>query len=162
MIFNYQPRKPKKDLKKINNLFFMSDEIRVQVENTILKLENIVQNQDQLDQLWAEVKSLLLKELDSLPDIPKSNSKNQNKTFKKSQPFWNDNLATAWAHVCKTETDYLSFKARQNVNLAQKHFLRNVYQNALKTFDSKFRYFKRKHKKSEFEDLENLAKTSPN
>ena len=59
----------------------MSDEIRVQVENTILKLENIVQNQDQLDHLWAEVKSLLLKELDSLPDIPKSKSKNQNKTF---------------------------------------------------------------------------------
>ena len=48
------------------------------------------------------------------------------------------------------------------MNLAQKHFLRNIYQSAQKTFDGKFRYFKRKHKKSEFEDLENLAKTSPN
>ena len=48
------------------------------------------------------------------------------------------------------------------MNLAQKQFLRNVYQNAQKTFDSKFRFFKRKHKKSEYEDLENLAKTNPN
>ena len=71
-------------------------------------------------------------------------------------------MATSRAHVCKAETDYLSFKARKNVNLAQKHFLRYIYQNAQTTFDSKFRYFKRKHKKSEFEDLENLAKTSPN
>ena len=33
--FQLPTRKPKKDLKKINNSFFMSDEIRVQVENTI-------------------------------------------------------------------------------------------------------------------------------
>ena len=59
----------------------MSDEIRLQVENTILKLENIVQNQDQLNYLWDDIKNLLLKELDSLPDIPKSNNKNLNKLF---------------------------------------------------------------------------------
>ena len=59
----------------------MSDEIRLQVENTILKLENIVQNQDQLNHLWGDIKNLLLKELDSLPDIPNSKNKNQNKLF---------------------------------------------------------------------------------
>ena len=74
-------KKPKKDLKKINNLFFMSDEIRLQVESTILKLENILQNQDHLNNLWADIKNLLLKELDSLPDLPKSINKNQNKIF---------------------------------------------------------------------------------
>ena len=80
----------------------MSDEVRVQVENTILKLENAIQNQTQLDHLWADVKNLLLKELDSLPELPKSTNKKQNKHFKKSQPFWNENLATAWAEVCNT------------------------------------------------------------
>ena len=68
----------------------------------------------------------------------------------------------AWAEVCKTEKEYLSFKARKSANLAHKNDLRNAHQNAQRTFDSKFRYFKRKHKKSEFEDLENLAKNNPN
>ena len=63
MIFKYQPESRKKDLKNINDLFFMSNEMKLQVESTILKLENIVQNQDQLDQLWVEVKDLLLKSL---------------------------------------------------------------------------------------------------
>ena len=48
--FQVPTRKPKKDLKKINDLFFMSNEMKIQVESTILKLENIVQNQGQLDQ----------------------------------------------------------------------------------------------------------------
>ena len=68
----------------MSNLFFMSDEVRVQVENTILKLENAIQNQTQLNHLWADVKNLLLKELDSLPELPKSTNKKQNKHFKKS------------------------------------------------------------------------------
>ena len=116
----------------------MSDEVRVQVENTILKLENAVQNQTQLDHLWADIKNLLMKELDSLPELPKSTNKKQNKHFKKSQPFWNENLATAWAEVCKTEKEYLSFKARKSANLAHKNDLRNAHQNAQRTFDSKF------------------------
>ena len=155
--FQIPTRKPKKNLSKINDQFFMSDEVKLQVENTILRLENIVHNQAQLDQLWSEVKDLLLNELNSLPDLPKSNNKKQSNLFKKSQPFWNDNLATAWADVCKSETNYLMYNARKNGNLAQKHNLRNIYQHAQKTFDSKFRFFKRKHRKAEFEYLENLA-----
>ena len=65
--------------------FFRSDEVRVQVENTILKLENAIQNQTQLDHLWADVKNLLLKELDPLPELPKSTNKKQNKHLKKNK-----------------------------------------------------------------------------
>ena len=155
-------RKPKKDLKKLNVNFFMSEEVKLQVQNTILKLENLVQNQAQLDQLWSEVKNLLLNELDSLPDLPKSNDKKQNKIFKKSQPFWNENLKAAWANVCRSENEYLLYNAQKNGNLTRKKELRLIYQQAQKTFDSKFRFFKRKHRKAEFEELEVLAKTSPN
>ena len=56
-------------------------------------------------------KNLLLKELDSLPDLPRSINKIQQKLFKKSQPFWNENLAKAWKNVCKAEKDYLNFNA---------------------------------------------------
>ena len=93
--FQIPKRKPKKDLNKINDSFFMSEDIKMQVQNTIVRLENVVNNQGQLDQLWSEVKDLLLNELKSLPDLPKTNNKKQNKLFKKSQPFWNESLTAA-------------------------------------------------------------------
>ena len=53
----------------------MSAELSLQINNTILRLENAVQNQAQLDQLWADVKNLLVEELDTLPNQIKSNLK---------------------------------------------------------------------------------------
>ena len=60
--YNFQPtQKVKKDLKKINEAFFMSDEVKAEVQATITKLENGIHNQIQLDQLWYEIKNSLLK-----------------------------------------------------------------------------------------------------
>ena len=84
------------------------------------ELENIVQNQSNLDDLWISVKNLLLNELDTIPDLPKSNQKKQNKQFRKSQPFWNRNLETAWRDVCRSENDYLMYKANSRCEIAQK------------------------------------------
>ena len=72
--------------------FFMSQEISNKVQETILKLENRIENQNELDILWCEIKSLLLNELNSLLDLPTSNSKRKNKQFEKSQRFWNENI----------------------------------------------------------------------
>ena len=140
----------------------MSDEVRAEVEASIFKLENVVNDQNHLDRLWGEIKNMLLNELDSLPNLPSSNFKNQNKLFKKSQPFWNDNLKLAWNNVCKAEKEYLNYNAKINNNMEHKAHLRTLFKNAQRTFDSKFRFFKRKHKKSEFDNLEKLAETNPN
>ena len=70
-------------------------------------------------------------------------------------------MASAWADVCRSENDYLLYNARKNGNIGHTIELRMIYQQSQKSFDSKFRYFKRKHKKTEFEELEVLAKTSP-
>ena len=59
----------------------MSEEIMLQIENTILRLENSVQNQTQLG---SDVKTLLINELNSLPNIPISNIKKAKQQFKKS------------------------------------------------------------------------------
>ena len=136
----------------------MSIEMNTQVENTILKLETVVQNQCKLDQAWSGVKSLLISELDSLPDLPTSNNKKQNHKFKKSQPFWNENLTAAWKDVCQSEKDYLLYKSNKNSQAHIKARLRDFYKKCQNTFDSKYRYFKRKHKKQEFDDLGNDAK----
>ena len=140
----------------------MSDKIRAEVDATILKLENAANDQHQLDNLWVEIKALLLNEIDTLPDLPVSNNKNQNKLFRKSQPFWNENLKIAWFNVCKAEKEYLLYNARLNNNPQQKACLRDIYKNAQRCFDSKYRYFKRKYRKSEYDNLEKLAESSPN
>ena len=127
----------------------MSDKIRAEVDATILKLENAANDQHQLDNLWVEIKALLLNEIDTLPDLPVSNNKNQNKLFRKSQPFWNENLKIAWFNVCKAEKEYLLYNARLNNNPQQKACLRDIYKNAQRCFDSKYRYFKCKYRKSQ-------------
>ena len=46
--------------------FFISPEIKRQVQETILKLEPGINSQNEIDILWDEVKCLLLNELGSL------------------------------------------------------------------------------------------------
>ena len=49
---------PKKNLKRIDETFFMSQEVCYAVQNTITRLENIQNNQSEIKSLWAEIKSL--------------------------------------------------------------------------------------------------------
>ena len=141
---------PKKNIRKINETFFMSEEITNQVIATISKLENVVNDQSELDSLWSQVKDLLLCEISTLPDLPTSNCKKLKTKFRKSQPFWNENLEAAWKDVCNAERDYLMYKTNVNSQLVLKNSLNSAFKNCQKIFDSKFRYFKRRHKKQEF------------
>ena len=113
------PQKPlKKNLSKINEQFFMSQEILQQVLNTISKLENIVDTKDELNKLWAEVKNIFLGEMSTLPTIPSSKLKKQNKKFRKSQPFWNSELEIMWKNSCSCEKAYLDFRVHSNKDFA--------------------------------------------
>ena len=119
-----------------------------------------MQNQNELDQLWSDVKALLVNEMSSLPDLPTSSNKNQNNKFRKCQPFWNGNLDKAWRDVCQSESNYLLYKANRNGQAEQKKLLREQYKSCQNIFDSKFRYFKRQHRKQEYEDLEKSAQSN--
>ena len=55
----------------------------------------------------------------------------------------------------------MSFKVRSNNQLPWKNKLRVDYKTAQNLFDKKFRFFKRQHKKKDFEDLEQLSKNNP-
>ena len=66
-----------------------------------------------------------------------------------------------WKEVCRTEKEYLNFKVNCNAQLAWKQRLRANYKEAQKLFDKKFRFYKRAHKKKDFEDLSNLSDTNP-
>ena len=99
--------------------------------------------------------------MSKLPDLPTSNSNKSNNTFRKSQPFWNEELKQLWREVCRTERDYLDFKVTNNNQLGWKHQLKAKYKCAQKLYDKKYRFFKRQHKKKEFEDLSEDAVNNP-
>ena len=159
--FSVPKRKAKKNLNKIDSTFFMSDEITTQVLETIRKLELINKNQQEIDRIWGEVKGLFLNEMSKLPDLPTSKNKKNNRHFKKSQPFWNDELRSIWREVCRTEREYLQFKVTENGQLLQKQILRLNFKNYQKLFDKKFRYFKRQYNKKRFLELSESASTNP-
>ena len=68
-------RPKKKNLKKMSENFFMSEEIRLQILNTINKIENAQSTQMEINQIWSEIKNLFSSELSKLPDVPHSSNK---------------------------------------------------------------------------------------
>ena len=133
--------KNKKNLSKINNTFFMSKETTNLVLFTINKLENQVNTKTEIDTLWLEIKNIFLNEMDSLPNLPTSNLKNQNSKFKKSQSFWNQELEGLWLDTCTAEKKYLNFKVHSAPDFVIKNELRANFKNTQKNVDKKFRYF---------------------
>ena len=83
-------KKPKKNLTKITENFFMSQETQQLVLNTIARLESAERNQLEINKLWHEIKTLFLDEMASLPNIPSSNCKNMKKKLRKGHKFWNN------------------------------------------------------------------------
>ena len=160
---NLGPNIPRKrNLKKINpESFFLSDEIRQKVIQTIQNLENAVNHQLEIDNYWTDIKNLFLSELKTLPEIPKSGFKKINNKFCKSSNFWNEELANLWANLCANEKSYLSFKVRNNKDLYKKAELREKYKNAQKSYDKRYRFYKRKSKKQAQEQLGISATDNP-
>ena len=162
--FNLPPKqhkKVKKNLSKIDQSFFMSEETFQLILLTINRLENIVNTKAEIDQLWSEIKNVIISEMNSLPELPMSNSKKQNRKFKKSNKFWNEELEILWLETCSTEKNYLNFKVRSNSDFPVKNNFRILFKTAQKHFDKKFRHFKRQYKKNEHSDLETSAKFRP-
>ena len=81
--------------------------------------------------------------------------------FKKCKPFWNPDLSECWQDFCTAEKEYLSFKAIHPNDQAMKKNLQLRFKSAKHKFESKFRFYKRKHKKQQFEDLEKAGKFNP-
>ena len=85
------PQKPpKKNIKKMDKNFFLNDEINKKIADTIFKLENAINNQSTIDNLWIEIKEMFLSELSSLPDLPTSTNKKPSAKYKKSKEYSRD------------------------------------------------------------------------
>ena len=158
---NESIKQPRKNLSKIDNNFMMSAETLELVLQAISKLENIVDTKKEIDNLWSEVKHIILAEMHKLPDLPRSNFKKQKQKFRKSKPFWNEELETLWNNCCKAEKSYLKFKVQNNADFRHKNNLRINFKENQKIFDKKYRFYKRQHRKKEFSELETNARMDP-
>ena len=57
---------------------------------------------------------------------------------------------------------YSRFNCKDRHDFHQKQVLKNAYYESQKTFDKKFRFYKRQYKAKEFNEMENLASKDPN
>ena len=142
--------------------FFMTNEINEQVIHTIERIENSLKTQNDIDLLWSEIKTMFTEQLEKLPTLPATGNKKQKQLFRKSQPFWNDDLANLWKIKCHAENCFTSYKVRTNQDLHHKSLLRDDFKNKQKSFDIMFRQAKRKSKKQNLIDLEKNAVCNPN
>ena len=124
--------KKKKNLKKINENFFMTPEIGRQVCTTIERIENSGRTQQEVDEIWLSLQGLYMAELENLPPLPTSQNQHLNRSFRKCQPFWNDELYMLWTSACKAEKDYSNFKVVHPSNNQQKNHLRLDFRDVQK------------------------------
>ena len=79
------------------------------------------------------------------------------KCFRKSQKFWNNDLADLWFSACQAEKMYINFRVACHGDLTQKNNLKEIFKNAQAHFDKKFRYYKRQFHSKDQNELHKLA-----
>ena len=93
----------------------------------------------------------------NLPTIPNAYGKKLKKSYRKSQPFWNEELENLWFAACQAEKLYLNFKPYTYYDQLIKSNLRINFKTAQKEFDKRFRALKRRYKNKDLNDLGKLA-----
>ena len=139
--------KSRKNIRKINETFMCSEETSLLIQQTISKLENSLQNQNSLDTIYSEIKTIFLSEIEKLPSISPSSNKKGRQKLRKAAPFWNSELQVLWDSRCFYESVYCSFKCdgRSQQQRLQKQNLLVDFKNAQQLFDKKFRQLKRQY-----------------
>ena len=150
--------KPKKNIRKIDEHFMSSQDIIEQVNSTIIKLENISVNQNEIDNIYTEIINMFTLEINKLPDISSAQSRKGRQSLRKASQFWNDELQRLWEICCYRENIYCSYHcngSRSDQLIKQR--LRNDFKTAQSSFDKKHRQLKRQHKTKAFQSLAQLA-----
>ena len=133
-----------------------------QVNNTILKIELMNVNQNTLNEIYLEIKTIFLNEMSKLPDLPNSSSKKGRRLKRKSHSFWNQELEQLWSVRCEKENLYSNFVCRSRNDNVQKNILNGEFKEAQRNFDKKFRFFKRQHRSNKTQNLKDNAEKDPN
>ena len=96
-------KKCRKNIRKIDGKFMCSEESIQLINSTIMRIEANVNSQDEVDDIYASVKSIFVSEIDKLPDIQTASSKHGKRALRKAAPFWNPELQQLWQQFVVTK-----------------------------------------------------------
>ena len=133
--------------------FMNNQDILQQIEQTVLKIEDILSEENGASAAYSEFMELIRSEMDTkLKCVNKQSS--EIKTNKmKYKKYWNDELQRQWSIVCEKERTWL--KCKNN----NKKKLKGDYCAERKRFDRLNRRFKRQYQRKEQEKLHNLVES---
>ena len=154
--------KRKKDIRKIDETFFTSEEVLDQINSTIVRIELANVNQKTINEIYEKIKNIFLEEMSKLPDQAGSSSKTSRRLKRKSHAFWNEELQELWSIRCNKERIFSKFISRSQNDVTKKKILKEQFQAAQKDFDKKFRFYKRKNRADKSKLLEENAEKNPN
>ena len=148
----------KKNIRKIDENFMSSPTVIEQIHSTILKLENVNQNQVDIDCIYSEITNIFCSEIDKLPNVSSPQSRKGKQSLRKACPFWNMELQNLWEIRCADEKKCLSFVCNGCASSRiEKERLRNIYKTSQSAFDKTFRKLKRQNKSKSFRSLAQLS-----
>ena len=151
MSFNQVPAK--KNVKKIDSSFLTSETMRQKVEETILRIENTIFDQHEINNVYLQIKGIFLEEMAKLP----TTSKGCRRPKRKGHLFWNEELETLWRSRCSKERIFLNFFCRSRADKEYKSRLHIDYKASQTLFDKKFCFFKRQYQSLELQTLQENA-----
>ena len=148
-----KPRKVK--ITDLTENFLKSAVSQKMLQATILKIEQGIRSQNQVNNVYEQVIDIYQKEVDRC--LPKSNIRRTDKKRRFiPKPWWTDELSEKWRTANKREKEYLKCISNQG-----KKNKREAYKQAIKEFDRLYRKLKREYFRKQGEDIEQLQSDNP-
>ena len=145
-------RSTKYNLRTMPNDFLMSADIQHSVLLTIMRIENYIRVERDVQSAYDEFETLIKTEMKDKISTYKNNPNGKRRQYK---PYWNNVLQNQWSKVCESKKAWLRFAGSNG----RKRALKETYCNDRKTFDRLNRKFKRNYQLQQQQNLEDKVRT---
>ncbi len=151
-----RPQVRKRIRTPLPNDFITSEETQQLITQTIIRLENESNNQDDIDLLYQDVCDIYYNDLKS--NAPHCLGTVSKKRYKhRPKPWWNDELSALWQSLLKAENTYKAYNGERVI----KRRLLEQFRCAQKVFDKKYRRSKREFQRKQQDEIEQLNTNDP-
>ena len=144
------------DFSDVKSGFMNNSEWQISIERIISQLENSLKVKNELDNLYDDLVSISVQEMDRFVNF-KEVSKKHRKKFKHSKPYWSYELALAWKNMVKSEKLYRKFKGHRHTKI----LLRNDFLTNQRNFDKMLKKSERNYNYSFLKKFEDISTNNP-
>lgn len=135
--------------------FLSSDACRRSLVELTEQLQTGQKSQSEIDQFYNDFCGFLHKEMDKY--CPAKEIGGPQKYYRVKQPFWNDELNGLWIGMRSAERSFLKCKSGDS----ERQTLLNEFRERRANFDRRLRFFKRRFKRGQALQLEQLYTGNP-